>query len=316
MFVGRHLVEVAVARGHDVTTFTRGRHNRDLFPGVAKLHGDRESDLSALRGGSWDAVIDTSTLAPRVVARAAALLAGSVEHYTYISSVSAYRDWPAAALDEQSACWDPGDDDYGPRKAGAEQAVGAALPGGTLILRPGVIVGPYENVGRLPYWLARTAAGGEVLAAGDPERRPQLIDARDLAEWALASVEQRRTGTFNVTSPPGSFSMRELLESCAAATGGRASITWVDDGFALAQGIEPWTELPFWLPDQPGQEAAWSVSEERARAAGLRARPIEQTVRDTWAWLGAGARDDSAPAALGLARDKEAAAIRAWHARR
>jgi 2'-hydroxyisoflavone reductase len=318
VFVGRHLVEVAVERGHDVATFTRGRHNPDLFPGVAKLHGDRESDLTALRGGSWDAVVDTSTLAPRVTAAAATLLAGSVSHYTYVSSASAYRDWPAAPVDEESACWGPGadEDDYAARKAGAERAIGDALPGRTLILRPGLIVGPYENVGRLPYWLGRLAAGGEVLAAGDPERPLQMIDARDLAGWALAAIEQQLTGTFNVISPPGSFSMRELLQCCATATGDRSSITWVDDGFALAQGIEPWSDLPFWLPDEPGQDAVWSVSGERARAAGLRARPIRETARDTWDWLSGGARDDSAPAALGLSRDRERAALQAWHGRR
>jgi 2'-hydroxyisoflavone reductase len=315
VFLGRHLVDAALARGHDVTTFTRGRHNPGLHPAAEALTGDREGDLSALRGRRWDAVVDTSSLGAEVVGRTAELLAPQVGHATYISSISAYRGWPAEPVDEESPLWEGSDpDDYAQQKAGSERAVAAAFRGRTLILRPGLIVGPYENIGRLPSWLRRIADGGEVLAAGEPGRRLQLIDARDLAAFAVACIERQATGAYNVTSPPGQVGMAELLDHCAAATGGRATFTWVDDAFALEQGVEPWTELPLWLPDTPGQQAVWSASAERARTDGLQVRAPAETVRDTWAWL-CDRPDDSAPASPRLAPGAERAVLDAWHAR-
>lgn len=257
----------------------------------------------------------TGSLGAQAVASSATLLAPRVAHYTYISSISAYRDWPAEPVDERSPRWDGSDPgDYGHQKARSEEAVERAFTGRSLVLRPGIILGPYENIGRLPSWLTRIADGGEVLAAGDPRRPLQLIDARDLAAWAIASVEQGRTGAYDVTSPPGLITMAELLDLGNHATGGQAAFTWVDDAFALEQDVEPWTDLPLWLPDLPGRHGVWSASAERARADGLRVRAPAETVRDTWAWL-RGTPDDSAPAALRLGPETERAVLDAWHAR-
>ncbi|HVF06478.1 MAG TPA: NAD-dependent epimerase/dehydratase family protein [Frankiaceae bacterium] len=285
VFVGRAIVDAALARGHRVTVFHRGQHGEDTHPGVEHLHGDRRTDLHLLAGRRWDAVVDTCGFDGPTVGAAARALSAGVGHYAFVSSVSVYPDWPAVAVDETARVKDAGDyDAYGAGKVAAEQAAEAAMPGRVLVTRPGLIAGPYENIGRLPYWLSRVARGGEVLAPGDPDEPRQWIDARDLAEFHVRCAEERTVGVFNTVGPPAQFTMGELLDACRAVTGSDATFTWVDSATVRAAGYEPWSELPIWLWDAEGDVSqTWHVDVSKALAAGLTARPMRATVADTWA---------------------------------
>jgi 2'-hydroxyisoflavone reductase len=284
IFLGRHVATEALARGHDVTLFHRGRHGADLFPEAEHLHGDRAGDLGALEAGRWDAAVDTSGYHPDHVAASSALLAAAgVEHLCFVSTCNVYPGWPAEPVSEDSPVWEEGDD-YGPHKAASERAAEAALPGRVAHLRAGLLVGPHDNVFRLPWWVRRVGAGGEVLAPGDPDRTVQLIDVRDLASWFLDLAESRRAGVFNATSPPGRTTMREVLEAAVEATGSGARLTWMPDDALVAAGVEPWMQLPLWIPERDG-EGTWRVNAARAEAAGLRPRPVSETVADVWTWL-------------------------------
>jgi 2'-hydroxyisoflavone reductase len=302
-FVGRAVVDQAVSRGHDVTTFTRGRHGEPR-PGAEALHGDRTRapDLRALAGRDWDAVIDTSVIAPAHVAASAAVLAGRVGHYTYVSTLSVYSGRPREPVTEDSATYDCAPDargdveslGYGPLKSGSERAVTAAFPGRHLIVRPGLIAGPHDDVGRLPWWLARLARGGRVLAPGDPGRPVRLTDARDLAAWMLDSGRRGITGSVNVPGPKGG-TFGQLMDACLAATRASPELVWTPDDVLLSAGVRPYTELPMWTPDIPELAGTWEASGERARLAGLRYRPLADTVRDTWGWLSGHAADSAKP---------------------
>jgi 2'-hydroxyisoflavone reductase len=219
VFLGRHVAAEALARGHDVSLFTRGVHGRDLFPEAERLIGDRAGDLSALERGEWDAVIDTSGYEAVNVGRAAALLADRAGHYVFVSSCNAYPAWPEEPVDEDSPVWQSDDDDYGPQKAASERAIEAAMPGRMATVRAGLICGPHDNVFRLPWWVRRIAAGGRVPAPGDPARFVQLIDARDLATFMLDLAERRVPGAFNGTAPARAATMRDVMETAVAATG-------------------------------------------------------------------------------------------------
>lgn len=301
-FAGRALVDQALARGHEVATFNRGRSGADV-DGVTAVRGDREDsgDLDRLaRWGPWDAVFDFSGYAPRTVGASARVLSGRAGSYAFVSTVSVYQGWPVEPLTEASpllACPpdagpDYGEDDpsgnptqYGIQKAGCERAVREAWPAGrALIVRPGVILGPHETVGRLPWWLLRMARGGRVLAPGDPSRQIQPIDVRDVAGFILTACEAERTGVYNLTVPIGRDTFGDLLAACIAAVKADVELTWVDAEILTAAGVRQWTELPLWRT-APG---TWAVSSERALLAGLRCRPLAETVRDTWAWLQAG----------------------------
>jgi 2'-hydroxyisoflavone reductase len=287
VFLGRAVVEQALARDCEVTIFHRGVHGSGIFGSeVESLIGDRTQDLSVLRGRSWDAVIDTCGFEPEHVAASGKLLADAVEHYGFVSSGSAYRDWPEKPVDEDSEVFDSDEREYGPLKAACERALEVALPGRALIARSGVIVGPNENIGRLPWWLRRIAAGGEVLAPGPEDAPIQLIDARDLAAWMLDMAGARRGGVFNAIAAPGSATWGELLGASLEAVGGDAELCWVGAGAVEAQVEEPWDTLPLWpIPSLPG---LYGMSGERAAEAGLFARELSETVADTWAWLAAG----------------------------
>jgi 2'-hydroxyisoflavone reductase len=286
VFLGRAVVAAALARGHAVTIFHRGVHNPDLFPEAEHLLGDRTRDLSALRGRDWDAVIDTCGFEPEHVGAAAELLADRVAHYGFVSSGSVYPGWGEVPVTEDSPVFESDEREYGQLKAACERAAEEAMPGRVLAARAGVIVGPHENVGRLPRWLHRLAEGGDVLAPGPPDAPIQLIDARDLAAWMLDMAAAGRAGAYNAIAPPGSASWGELLEAARAVTGGRAELRWADPAWVEARVEEPWTELPLWpIPSLPG---LYGMAGARAAAAGLAPRPLGETVADTWAWLGAG----------------------------
>jgi 2'-hydroxyisoflavone reductase len=290
VFLGRHVAAAALERGHELTLFTRGRHGADLFPEAERLHGDRAGDVSALDGREWDAVIDTSGYEAEHVGRLCERLADRVGHYVFVSSVNAYPAWPVEPVDEDAPVWESGDD-YGPQKAASERAAEAAMPGRVASVRAGLICGPHDNVFRLPWWVRRIAAGGRVPAPGDSGRFVQLVDARDLAAWMLDLAEQRVPGAFNGTAPADRTTVREVLEAAIAATGSDAELVWLPDERLQAAGVEPWTELPLWSPadEWPG---TWAVGTERAQAAGLRCRPIAETVADVWEWLRAGGESE------------------------
>jgi 2'-hydroxyisoflavone reductase len=306
-FLGRYVTEAALARGHDVTLFNRGQTNPGLFPDVERIVGDRGGDLASLRGRSWDAVVDVPARIPRHV-RASADALARTGFYAFVSTISVYRDFSRPGIDESAPLreYDPsmGDDDmewYGPRKAECERIVGEAFPDRALIVRPGLIVGPYDPTDRFTYWAERLARGGEILAPGPPEREVQFADVRDLAPWIVGLVEERRDGVFNATNE--GVTMGELLAG--------AEVTWVSDAFLVDQGVGEWMELPLWLAD-PEWAGMQQVDVSRAVAAGLRFRPVAETVRDTAEW--AATRGEHEPEA-GLAPDRERELLEAWRTR-
>jgi 2'-hydroxyisoflavone reductase len=329
LFLGRALATAAVERGHEVTLFNRGRRPGVSMPGVETLIGDRDGRLDALRGRSWDSVLDTSGYVPRLVRASAELLAGAVERYVFISSVSVYADFGRPA-DETSALATMPDESveevtgssYGPLKALCERAVEETLPGRALIVRPGLIVGPHDPTVRFSYWTARVARGGEVLAPGEPQTPVQLVDVRDLAEWMVRLIETDAGGIFNATGPNHALTMADLLEACRPAGGGGARFTWVDEAFLTERSVEPWTHLPLWLPESRQSHRFFHrVDIGRALATGLTFRPLAETARDTLAWQ-RGIAGRPLPEKLGvpmpdltLRPERERELLDEWHGR-
>ena len=317
VFLGRHIAEAALARGHELTLFNRGHSSPGGFPGAECLTGDREKDLSALAGRRWDSVIDTCGYLPRVVRASAKFLAGQVERYVFVSSAAIYEPPPdeTGVLTEESPVLrpDPPDSEdvarnYGALKARCEQAVLDELPGRALSIRPGLIVGPLDPTGRFTYWVRRIAAGGKILAPGPPDRAVQFVDVRDLAAWIVEMAEKGRTGVFNAAAPP--LPLAAVLLACRAEVGGAAEFVWVTEEFVLGHGLVPFLELPLWLPRS--QSGLLRMDATRPARAGLHARPLAATVRDTLRWLRA---NPSTPVA-GLDREKETALLHDWKARR
>ncbi|MFJ3836622.1 NAD-dependent epimerase/dehydratase family protein [Streptomyces sp. NPDC090054] len=288
-FVGRAIVEDALDRGWDVTVFHRGHHAAPLR--ATALHGDRTAPdgLAALAEGEWDLVVDTWSGAPAVVRDSARLLAGRAGQYTYISSRSVYAFPAPAGLGEGGPLVEGAPDAdaiaYAEDKRGGELAAEAAFGDRALLVRAGLIIGPYENVGRLPWWLNRVARGGPLLAPGRPDLPLQYIDVRDLARWTLDSAASGRAGAYDLVSPSGHATMGGLIAACAAATGGTVEPRWTPDAVIEEAGIEPWTELPIWLPEGELYDFMFGADVTKALDAGLTCRPVEETAADTWAWL-------------------------------
>ncbi len=349
-FIGPHIVDAARVRGHTVTLFNRGKTHPTLFPGVEKLIGDRDGKLDALANRTWDAVVDTSGYVPRIVKQSAELLAPSVGHYLFISTVSVYAKTDKIGGDETMAVSRLGDPasenvgkDYGALKAACETVCETALPGRVSILRPGWIVGPLDPTGRFTHWPARMAAGGEVLAPGDGSSPIQLIDGRDLAAWIVTLIENRSTGVFNALGPSNhpkvNLTIKQMLDDCNRAAGNKATLTWVPADFLDRHEVSAWNEMPGWIPAEGDSAGFGRLSNQRAVDAGLQFRPIFDTSKDTLAWLAspdleawvAGAdpfgsaamlsrTDDQTKRKLihgsGIARDKETKVLAAWKARR
>jgi 2'-hydroxyisoflavone reductase len=314
-FVGRHLAEAALAAGHQVTLFNRGRTNPDLFPEAEHLRGDRGGDLTALAGRRWHVAIDVNGYLPRQVWASAELLAGAVERYVFVSTISVYADFKVPGVSEDAPLQEPEPGDaeagevpeggYGRLKVLCERAVQTAFPERALILRPCILVGPWDPTGRFAYWVERASRGGEVLAPGRPDRPVELIDARDFAAWAVKMADRRATGVYNAAGPDQTLTMREMLETCRAATGtanrSDAAFTWVGDRFLQERGVE----LPFWSPEEP--DGYDLVDNRRAVARGLTFQPLSRTVRDVDAWI---AEDPEGRRPRALPPDREAGLLR------
>ena len=314
-FVGRHVVDAALDRGHQVTLFNRGQTNPELFPDIEKLRGDRGGDLSVLDGRHFDAVLDIAGYLPRHVRLSTQKMSGLTGRYVYVSTLAVYSDFGPLGIDENAPLEQLMDEnsedtgkDYGALKVRCEEIVQEAFPG-SLIVRPGLIVGPYDHTNRFTYWVTRMARGGRVLAPGPPTRPVQYIDARDLATWMLEMAEVGEGGPFNVVCPP--FTFEELLAVCGRVGGSVAEVEWVDEAFLEDNEVSPWEELPLWMP---GDDAAGllSVDASRAAAAGLSIRPLEETIKDILAWADS---LEATPGTAGLDPTREERLLHAWDER-
>jgi len=313
-FLGRHLVDAALSRGHVVTLFTRGVQPVPSPARVRHLTGDRDPRIApglvTLAGGEWDAAIDLSGYVPRCVGASCKALKDSVGHYTFVSSVSVYADMSRPGVDETAPVVkldDPSSEDipvhYGALKAGCEDEVRSAFGNRALIVRPGLIVGPFDPTDRFGYWVARFvspelmgARDGFAVVPAPPDRFVQFVDARDLACWMLDMVQRKSEGTFDACTPAGMWTMGSLVEHLAAsarAAGSKTVARWVDDATLLRHGVTPWTGLPLWIPASDTQSAGFMhLPCARAVASGLTFRPLAATIDDTAAWLRE--RDNSA----------------------
>ncbi len=315
VFLGRALVEQSLAEGHTVTLFNRGLHDVDFSQPVERLVGDREQDLSPLAGRSWDAVVDTCGYLPSVVRRSAQALAGAAGHYTFVSSVSVYELADRDRFDEDTllAALPPGSGEvmtgetYGPLKALCEDEVLESFGDAALIIRPGMIVGPHDPTDRFAYWPVRVSEGGRLLAPGPPDRAVQLVDVRDLAGWMLTLIERGTSGALNAAGPVERLTASGLLAACP----GDAEPQWVDDGFLVERGVVPWSELPFWLPEEGESAAIFAGDVSRSVASGLRFRPVAETCADTLEWFRG---QNRAHPDVWLSRAREAELLAEWAA--
>ena len=321
-FLGKHFVEAALAAGHRVTTFNRGRTNPELFAGRAGLtaiHGDRDGGLDALGGGPWDAVVDTCGYLPRVVGASADALAARCGRYLFVSTISVYADPPPAGVDEDSPLAQLADPTtetvdgatYGGLKVLCEQAVTRALGSRGLIVRPGLIVGPDDPTDRFSYWPLRAARGGDILAPVGADAPTQLVDVRDLGAWMLALLEGEAEGVYNATGPAEPIGMGRLIDACLAAAGAQGTPVWITEEFVAEKELTPFGDLPCWVPAAGAGLLRTRI--DRALARGLRFRPLEETARDTLAWRQPLVAQR--PLRAGLSPEREAELLAAWRAR-
>jgi nucleoside-diphosphate-sugar epimerase len=315
-FSGRALSELALEEGHELTLFHRGG-GEDPFPEAEHLHGDRERDIDALKGRSFDAVVDMCGFVPRSVRASADVLSGAGS-YLFVSSISAHRDDARPHAGEkddvhQSPFPDTeevDDETYGPLKVACERAVQDVFGERAIVVRPGLIVGPNDPTDRFTYWVRRVAEGGEVLAPSPAGYPIQWIDARDLGGFMLHLSRRAIGGVYNVVVPPGTATLEDLLASAHDTSGSDAAFTWVPKDFLDAHGVEEWSDIPLWIPGLPNLHL---FDTSRAVSVGLATRSLVDTVRDTLAWDRS--REQTWPMDAGLAPDRERELLAAWHAR-
>ncbi len=328
-FLGPSVIHEARARGHEITLFNRGRTNADMFPDLERLVGDRDGQLDALRGRQWDVCLDNSGYIPRMVKESAELLAPGIGQYVFISSISVYKDFSQRGLNEDSPVAVISDEqlaaaktqrditgeNYGALKALCEQAAQQACPGRACVIRPGLIVGPMDRTDRFTYWPVRVSRGGEVLAPGTPDTPTQVIDVRDLADFVMRCIEERTMGVFNATSTAGELTMGELLETCRRVSGSDATFTWADAAWLEKKEVAAWSDMPVWVPLEGGEAGHPFIDVSRAVKAGLRFRPISETVRGTLDWWATVPQErKDAPMKAGITAEREKELLAAWHA--
>ena len=290
VFVGRHFVTAALAAGHDVTLVHRGQRGRDLFPDVDRVFADRDGGLDALGDRQWDAVVDSCGYVPRVVDQSANYLRDRVGRYLFVSTISVYRDSSTPDQDEDAPVFAesaPGVEEvtgetYGPMKVGCEKVVREMYGDRALIVRPGLIAGPYDPTNRFTYWVDRLAKGGKALVPARPEQPLSLIDARDLGRFMLSAVQRGVSGTYNACGDPRSFG--EMIDACHQANLG-TQLVWTEPGFLASQDVALWAELPLALPSDGSDDGMMQVSNRRSLAEGLQLRSWRETAEDTLAWI-------------------------------
>jgi len=312
VFLGRHLVSLALAAGHQVTTLNRGTFDLVEQVNVEKLRADRENDLSLLSGRTFDAVVDTCGYHPETVYKSLKVLAGSVGTYVFISTASVYGDFSAIGISEDHPLTytRPGEQgNYGSLKADCEKVVTEWLPERSLIIRPGLLAGPYDPTDRFTYWPARFARGGKILVPDRQDRLVQFIDVRDLAAWLITLAEAQARGIYIATGPQGRVSMGDFLDACEQTVRKDSEMVRVEDAVLEKAGVAPWTELPLWIPASKSSLAgAMRLSRSKAVAAGLTCRPIQATIADTLNWDKM--RDPSIPRLAGLSAQREEELLR------
>jgi 2'-hydroxyisoflavone reductase len=332
-FTGPFQVKYALSRGHQVTVFNRGKtHPGELPKETEQLIGDRNGKLDALKGRKWDVVIDVPTTLPVWVRDAAEVLKGNVDRYIFVSTISVYSNVSKPGADETAplAKYEGADAMketsqtlrasnfalYGPLKALSEAEAEKWFPGKTLIVRPGLIVGPGDESDRFTYWPVRVARGGEVLAPGNPSDPVQFIDARDLAEWIIRMAEQGTLGKFNATGPKSKLGIGEMLDGIRKATKSDAQFTWADADFLASQKVNPWSDMPVWVPPRGDEGGFSTISIKRALDKGLNFRPLADTTEATLDWFRKQTAERQSKLRAGITAEREKEVLAAWHAKK
>lgn len=303
-FLGRFLVEEGIKRNHEITLFNRGT-NKDVFPNIEQVFGNRNQDLEQLKGRKWDVVIDTCGYLPQSLEKSVHVLGNNVDHYVFISTISVYKDFSKKDYNEEAETLTMSKDEvdevtkgsdapvmshYGELKSLCEQVLLNSLPSKSLIIRPGLIVGPYDNSDRFTYWVKRINEGGKVLAPGRPDRMVQYIDVRDLAKWTIQMAENKKTGVFNATGIDKELTMNYLLQAIKRGLISDAELVWGNDDFLLENEVGPWMEMPLWIPevkplsDSQDMSGMLAANTDRAVSEGLTFRSVEETAVDTLVW--------------------------------
>lgn len=314
-FLGRHLVDSALARGHEVMLFNRGKTDPNLFPQLETILGDREHDIEKLSGRTWDAVIDTCGYFPRIVGVSGLGLERSVGHYVFISSISAYDDaiLTKIGIDESDTVGKLKDESieeitgetYGPLKALCEKTVLDLYGKRGLVVRPGLIVGPNDPTDRFTYWPVRVSKGGDVLAPEKPEVPVQIIDVRDLSDFIIKLVEDEASGIYNTTGPDYELTLGAMLETCKQVSGSDANVRWASVEFLKKNNVQEWSDMPVWVPDNEENQGFSRMNISKGIKAGMKFRSLEDTVRDTLAWANTRPADHEWRAGLKSEREQE-----------
>ena len=320
-FLGPHTVNAALAQGHTVTLFNRGKTNPNLFPDLEKIKGDRNSeDIKKLAGRKWDVVIDTSAYYPRSVNLAMEVLKDNIKQYLLVSTISVYADWSKVGMDESAPVGtidDPTTEEitgtsYGPLKALCEQAAEKHMPGKVTVIRPGLIVGPRDKTDRFTYWPVRINKGGRVLAPGDGNDYIQIIDVRDLAEWMVYCLNHNIVGVYNAQSNGGDITIKQLLDTCVKELNPSAELVWVDTEFLQQQQVAAWQEMPTWIPPEGDYLGSGTMSSKLAYSNGLKERPLNVIVKDCYDWFASLPKERQAKLRAGISQEKEAKVLKAW----